>query len=121
MTYYAVTWAEIRQVAREYGYALTLHGSLSRDLDVVAIPWIDDAGDELDMLHAICEKVGGYIPKDEPSFKPHGRKSWVICLGGASAEFDSSEFATYIDISIMPKNPKPAVKMELCYNCQSER
>lgn len=105
MTFYAVTWAEIRKTAHEHGYALTLHGSLTRDLDVVAVPWIEDASNEKVLVEAICETAGGYIPPDErnPALKPHGRKAWIICFGGASGEFSSEELPTYIDLSVMPK------------------
>lgn len=33
-SYYAVLYAELRVVARAHGYALGLHGSLRRDLDL---------------------------------------------------------------------------------------
>ena len=27
-------------VAREMGYALALHGSMNRDMDLIAVPWV---------------------------------------------------------------------------------
>jgi hypothetical protein len=33
----------LRAVARSLGYALTVHGSLVRDIDLVAVPWTSDA------------------------------------------------------------------------------
>jgi hypothetical protein len=104
MSFYAVTWAEIRVVGREHGYALALHGSLQRDLDVVAVPWTEDASDEETLVNAITEVVGGFVsPMHEMVEKPHGRRVWVISWGGAS-ELGSSERATYIDLSIMPRS-----------------
>ena len=29
----------LRFVARKHGYALTVHGSLGEDIDLVAVPW----------------------------------------------------------------------------------
>jgi hypothetical protein len=38
--YYTSLLPELRRVAREYGYELGLHGSMTRDLDLIAAPWI---------------------------------------------------------------------------------
>lgn len=103
MTFYAVTYAEIRLVAKEHGYALALHGSLQKDLDVIAVPWTEDASDEDKLVKAITEAVGGvvlaHIP---PGEKPHGRRAWTIHLLGSSAIVPPKERATYIDLSVMP-------------------
>lgn len=40
---YAHLYPSLVVDARELGYALALHGSMARDLDLVAIPWTDDA------------------------------------------------------------------------------
>lgn len=104
MTFYAVTFAEIRLVAKEHGYALALHGSLRSDMDVVAVPWTDTAADEETLVKAICESVGGFILADRPvANKPHGRRAWTIHLGGCSATVPPTERATYIDLSVMPR------------------
>jgi hypothetical protein len=108
MTFYAVTWAEIRQTARKHGYALALHGSLSRDLDVIAVPWVENPSDEETLVKAICDTAGGFMPphKHNPEIKFHGRKAWVIHFGGASAEVLSEHLPRYIDLSVMPVTPK---------------
>lgn len=105
MTFYAVTYAEIRIVARQHGYALALHGSLCRDLDVVAIPWTENASDEITLVKAICEAAGGVLnDTDDPRInKPHGRRAHIIHLLGRSATVPPNERATYIDLSVMPK------------------
>lgn len=105
MTFYAVTYAEIRKVARDKGYALALHGSLQKDLDVVAIPWTEDACDEKELVEAICETAGGCINNNDPGIKPHGRHAWTIHLMGCSGIVSPEERATYIDLSVMPKRP----------------
>lgn len=96
----------IRRVAREHGYAIGVHGSLRRDIDLIAAPWTEEAGDPLALALAIEEAVGGYIdnlPGNEsagevrryPMAKPHGRVAWSIHLGGGS----------YIDLSVLPRMP----------------
>ena len=32
----------IRKAARECGYAIGVHGSLMRDFDLIAVPWVED-------------------------------------------------------------------------------
>lgn len=107
MTYYAVTFAEIRQVARQHGYALCLHGSLRRDLDVVAVPWVEEASDEETLVKAIVEAAGGFLVCNREGqhngIKPHGRHAWTIHFGGASETIPPGERATYIDLSVMPR------------------
>lgn len=82
--------------ARQLGYALCIHGSMTRDLDLVACPWTYDAVPPFDLAQALCEEVGGAIdPHDigNPTGKPHGRLAWRIHCGGGP----------YIDLSVMPR------------------
>jgi len=80
--------------AREFGYAIAVHGSLQRDMDLIAAPWSDVATDEDELLKAICETVGGFLLADEKGCdKPHGRRAWVIHFGAGM----------WMDLSIMPR------------------
>lgn len=90
----------ITAVAREHGYAIGIHGSLQRDLDLIAVPWSEVAVDAAALVRAICEVVGGFIMphQEEPTKKPHGRLAWTIQLGAG----------LYIDLSVTPKQqPTP--------------
>lgn len=103
MTFYAVTFAKIREVAREHGYALCLHGSLQRDLDVVAVPWVEEASEEEALIKAIVESSGGFVTSGDPvENKPHGRRGWKIHFGG-----HAEGAARYIDLSVMQKVRQP--------------
>lgn len=46
--FYASLWEDLRNAAMDYGWALGLHGSLASDMDIMAMPWTDDA-DEIDI------------------------------------------------------------------------
>ena len=88
-------YPELAAVARDLGYALTLHGSLQRDLDVVAVPWREDAVPTLDLVRALGE-VFDLEPNhsiDQPEIKPHGRLAWTLPLW----------WGAYIDLSVMPR------------------
>lgn len=101
---YVTLFPHLARIANECGYALAAHGSIQRDLDLVAIPWIVDATS----METLVDAMAGYLAifKDifgtsleGPVDKPHGRKAWLIATGFGSA----------IDLSIMPMaiNEKP--------------
>lgn len=87
-----------QQVGVHLGYAVAVHGSMNRDLDLIAIPWVDNAASAEELVEAIRERVYGKIIGG-PTKKPHGRLAWTI-------EFDVAH--GHIDLSIMPrKMPEP--------------
>lgn len=100
--YYATLYPRLREVAAQHGYALALHGSLQKDLDVLAVPWVEDASPVQELVEALVERCGGFLtgPPYERA-KPHGRAAWSIMLGGC--------VGGYVDLSVMPLRelPKP--------------
>ena len=94
--YFAIV-PDAKAVARDLGYALLLHGSMSRDLDLVAVPWTDAAVPAEDLVEAIRAKfqcwIGGVEVKGGRDGKPHGRMAWSLMLGGHA----------FIDLSVMPR------------------
>lgn len=94
-----VVLPQLRGVARSVGYALTVHGSLSRDLDLVAIPWVDGAKEPDVLLKALaqrCRELTGWGHLEHPDQwtpKPHGRLAATII---ASADVN-------LDLSVMPR------------------
>lgn len=51
--FYAAMWNDFRQSALDKGWALALHGSLANDMDIMAMPWTEEASHPLDMILAI--------------------------------------------------------------------
>lgn len=99
----------LRETARDYGYALAVHGSTARDIDLIAVPWTDIAVDPLTLAEALrstAERVHGRAYRrahrarpdhqrlGSPGEKPHGRLTWTFHLGGGP----------YIDLSVMPRS-----------------
>jgi len=109
-SYYAIMFEPLKAIALKYGYNLVLHGSLNRDMDMIAIPWVEELGSVEEMINEFCEYVGGEINTDAPSTAPHGRKWFVIDIyrGGYKQGCGFSRFTytedpqTYIDISVIP-------------------
>lgn len=99
----------LRRVARQHGYALTVHGTLRRDIDLVAIPWTEDASPAPMLAEAIrseaqrtsptgfagmmAPETTRYFRDGCPKAKPHGRLCWSFHLGRGP----------YIDLSVMPR------------------
>lgn len=101
----------LTEIARDYGYALGVHGSMHRDLDLIAVPWVDDARSPAELIEALRQEVDGFIVPDgtrggrydaetgqfaeaivnNPERKPHGRLAWNIHLNGGLV----------LDISVM--------------------
>jgi hypothetical protein len=101
---YALLLATLRDVARKHGYALAVHGTMMRDLDLIAAPWTEEATDDETLARALCAAIGGKIygamhdgKTDKvdynPVQRPHGRKGWVIHIGGGP----------YLDVAVMPR------------------
>lgn len=81
----------IQELCRKLGYCVAVHGSLNYDLDLVAIPWVEDAVSDEELIQAICDFIGGSCA-DQGSDKPHGRRAYIISFGGGP----------HIDLSVMP-------------------
>lgn len=103
---YGTYYCQMKEIARSCGYNLLLHGSMSRDLDLVAIPWIEQASSHQDLLDQLCKGMGfkldgqaWYNTKEE---KPHNRLSYVIMTSEWEDDGEKSK-SSYIDISIMKR------------------
>lgn len=114
---YAFYFEIIKEIGKEFGYNIVLHGSLNRDLDLIAIPWQPVLYDKMAMLNKIAEAIGGYILNEDQeqmnanSIVLHGREQYVINVNrsikqkynGLVAEFIECEDPQYyIDISVLP-------------------
>lgn len=70
--------ADFRAVARTHGYALALHGSQKRDLDLVAVPWVEEVSSP-DVLVNALEADLGLVAIRRGGEKPHGRVGYILC------------------------------------------
>lgn len=75
--FYACMWDDIRQCAMDNGWAVALHGSLNSDMDIMAMPWVDDVISFEELTKKISELfVGNYCAENyiiTYSEKPHNR------------------------------------------------
>lgn len=87
--YASAMYPFLAEIAREHGYALAVHGSLARDLDLIAVPWTDEAVDPSVLIAAI-EQRSAAVLTGPPSEKPHGRIAYALCAGFGSCGWDIS-------------------------------
>lgn len=107
---YARIYTQARIMAWQYGFACVAHGTFTRDLDLVLIPWEERATDStaeqvIRMLADACDlhPVGTAPPlkfSDPLPFgiKPHGRRSVSLMLPGAKER-------RWVDLGVMPCRP----------------
>jgi len=93
---YAVIYHGLCDIARTRGYALAIHESLAADLDLIAVPWVEEAKpvEELvEALRAHCQACLDIASWDvNPQAKPHGRIAWNLYMGAGAT----------VDLSVMP-------------------
>ena len=91
----------IREVARKGGYAIGVHGSLTRDFDLIAVPWAERCVEPEVLARrvelAVCryprrERYHWKKVRENAAQKPHGRLAFSLYLGTYA----------YIDLSIVP-------------------
>ena len=90
---------DLKLCARGCGYALMVHGSQSRDIDILAVPWTTQASEPEFLRERLCgalaAKFGRAVyPSRDWSDKPHGRRACTIIGPGMCPE---------IDLSVMPR------------------
>lgn len=99
--FYRALMPALRHVANRCGYALAVHGSLSRDIDIVAAPWREGAISAESLISHIRQVVKAVTGQAklgrgvQPEPKPNGRLAWSILL-------THDKRGAYLDISVMP-------------------
>jgi hypothetical protein len=96
---YARVYTQVRCTAWMYGYAALMHGSFTRDLDILMVPWTDQASPAVTperLIKTICGRCNLQENGRPPSEKPHGRISYTLI-------FKELGDPRFIDVSFMPQ------------------
>lgn len=88
--------AHIRELAKAVGYAVGEHGSKARDIDLIAVPWADDAIGRADFIEMLRDTLPCHLSNLTP--KPHGRLGVILEGYGHKP----------IDLSVMPRSASSA-------------
>lgn len=91
----------VRAAALFKGYAVAVHGTLKRDIDLIAVAWTEAAVEPDEIVQTICGAIGGILGNclryHGPTAKPHGRVAYTLLHPGHLGE---------IDLSIIPPSKK---------------
>jgi hypothetical protein len=99
---YCALYPQLAEVSRTHGYALAIHGSLGRDMDLICIPWGDVPSDPQTVVDEITSKFAVKEVGGPPTEKPHGRTAYTLSLAFGECA---------IDLSFMPHS-RP-----YCHSC----
>jgi hypothetical protein len=106
---YALYFLQLKEIALKYGYNLVIHGSMNRDMDLIAIPWEEEVKPYEPMLTEFADTIGGSIleqtEEEHQAFanKYHGRRCYIINVNRAWAlSADKKDPLYYLDISVIP-------------------
>jgi len=113
---YAFYFESLKIIALKYGYNLVLHGSMNRDLDLIAIPWQKELGSHEEMVNEFIKELDGSLMLNnrriennkiagEPySTTHHGRIQYVININRECGMVNDIwvDAQYYLDISVIP-------------------
>lgn len=90
---YCALYPQLAGIARKHGYALAVHGTLGRDMDLICIPWVEQPSEPAEVVSQI---TGTFAIKTvgQPDTTVHGRERWTISIGFGEC---------FIDLSFMPR------------------
>lgn len=103
-TFYLSKLDSMRLAARGLGYALGLHGTLKRDMDLIAVPWVENHADKDELArviqHAAC---GMTMAKYDWESKPKGRLAtcFPICWIDHGSFDEIPKSLGHVDLSVV--------------------
>jgi hypothetical protein len=105
---YCALYPMLQQIAKDHGYALAVHGSVHRDFDLIAVPWVETCADPKQLISSFKAATKMVVHSDQiedeekawpdlsVSEKPHGRQAYSLHVT------NHGMYAGYLDISIIP-------------------
>lgn len=87
--YAGALYPDLAKIFVNHGYALAVHGSLARDIDLIAVPWDKEISSIDEVIKAIQSKFAVRVI-GEPENKNHGRVAYTFALGFGECSIDLS-------------------------------
>ncbi len=98
--FYASIYDDLRNAALNCGWALGLHGTLSSDMDIMAMPWTEDAKPVEEMIKALSDCFSDNPFRDNhiiPHYgKPNNRVVYTMTIW--------TDF--YLDVNVISSDAK---------------
>ena len=92
---YVAMYPGLAEIARRHGYALAIHGSIARDFDLIAIPWVESPSDPDTVVRAM-EAEYSIKQTGEPDITFHGRIRYTVIVSFGEC---------FLDLQFMPRIP----------------
>lgn len=89
---YCAMYPDLAALVRKHGYALSVHGSLQRDFDLICIPWTEEPSSSEEVVAEIVTEFAVRSIGD-PEIKLHGRQVYTLSIGYGEC---------FMDLSFMP-------------------
>lgn len=127
--FYACLYPGLCDIARAHGYALAIHGTVTKDLDLIAVPWTTAAVPAEELMRTLMEHIGavdyhGLLQRQLPTTPPeqieklvaaeyarqsdqHGPDGAAQKPHGRKAWNLYLEYGAKVDLSIMPREEMP--------------
>lgn len=93
---YAAIYPKLSQIIQRHGYAAAVHGSMTRDFDVVCIPWTPDASPMQEVVDELTGTFGLRHIESPAKTMAHGRVEYKLCIAFGEC---------VVDLSFMPRTP----------------
>lgn len=86
---YCALYPKLAAITREHGYALAIHGTLARDMDLICIPWVPKPSEPQTVVEAITSRF--YIRQiGQAQAREHGRVAYLVSIGHGECAIDLS-------------------------------
>jgi len=95
--YAAALYPKLAAIFVKHGYSLAVHGSLARDFDLVAIPWVERVSPKEQVVNEVIstfavEHIG------EIGHREHGRTVYTLSVGFGQCAIDLSFTPSHPDV-----------------------
>lgn len=88
---YVAIYPELCELFRSHGFALSIHGSLAKDFDLIAVPWAESVSSPETVLQSLESEFGmKSVHGAVATQKNHGRKCYTVIMGCGTCYIDLS-------------------------------
>jgi hypothetical protein len=94
--YAAGIYPKLADIFRRHGYALAVHGSVQNDFDLIAVPWVENAGEPEAVVTEVNAAFAATFSRPDPAVRAHGRIAYKLAISFGDCA---------LDISFMPRAP----------------
>jgi hypothetical protein len=77
---------QVRAIAKELGWGVGTHGSMVRDIDLIAVPWTNEACSTDALVQTLMERLGMTRWGTNQGKRAHGRRTFLLLKDEAESQ-----------------------------------